>query len=372
MVFQFPYLSSFIFRVLIAYLFFIPFLSSFSSPFSSSLSLFPKLSATPSFYTLGGSDELLPFSAGAAGDGPSLTFSNPAGLTRAKTSFQIGWFSLYQDIHLRFGQKDASHLISDQVYQAQQLSSPERYPLPSAQLPSPQLDQSHQFQTYINLGVHKTLFTRLHLGVSVLIPLLNFESQTPLFTDERAQYFGNQLTFERWGDVFAGLSTSFALAYQAWDFLSIGGGAILLNQSQANSQVFLGNANYQGPSYITPHVQVNNLLSPFASLEGRWTTQNAKYRTFVSVHAPQAVKVQGQSRVQIWKYPYPEGEDALVQTFQQNLRSLPLRIHGGLQIQFNQWSLNGTRKIWSGSGEFRGVSLLTIPRPTARNCDAKF
>ena len=306
--------------------------------------------ATPAFHTLGGADELLPFSSGIGGDGPSLTYSNPAGLTRVRTHFQVGIVSLYQDFSLSFGAKNEGNLISDRIYQARQLMGSnlnnadvlDIRPLPSNQVPAPTLDQSTQFQTYLNLGFQKNLFSGLSIGASFLIPLIHFESQVPIFTDERAQYFGNQLTFERWGDAFEGLNSTVGIGYQLHPSWSIGLGVLLLNRSQANSQVFLGDANYQAQSYVVPQVEVNNQISPFGSIEGRWTSGHILGRAFVSVHAPQSIQVKGQSRVKIWKYPYPEGENALVQRFKQSYRVLPLRVQSGIHLQIARWSLNTT------------------------------
>ena len=109
--------------------------------------------ATPAFHTLGGADELLPFSSGVGGDGPSLTYSNPAGLTRVRTHFQVGIVTLYQDFSLSFGSKKEENLVSDRIYQARQLMGSnlnnadvlDIRPLPSNQVPNPTLDQSTQF-----------------------------------------------------------------------------------------------------------------------------------------------------------------------------------------------------------------------------------
>lgn len=50
---------------------------------------------------------------------------------------------------------------------------------------------------------------------------------------------------------------------------------------------------------------------------------------FIGVFSPEEVEVTGDSAVKIWGYPYPDGDDAIVQRFTQRYRVLPLRVRWG-------------------------------------------
>lgn len=315
--------------------------------------------ASPSFYTWGSLDQALPLSAAELGSSPGVTMSNPASLAWLKSPFTLG--ISYAREHLTWRRHSVPNgiRISDEVYQAKRLTMsgqvddalPLVYkPLPSKNVPKAQLDDSAQEHLYLQIGLHKTLIESskwgsVHLGTYMVIPLQHFELQRPFYPDERAQYFDQKVSFERWGDYLEGMSAAFALAYAPTTNWSVGFGLNLLNKSFAQSDVFLADITGEKGSYIAPNVTVKSMLSPFASIEGRWQ----RWALHMSVHAAEEIEVSGQSKVKIWSFPYPNDQDAILQTFTKSYRALPLRSRLGLAWRGTdfQWATHLGWTQWS-------------------------
>ena len=300
-----------------------------------SLSSHPAL-CSPAIDTLGGLDQRHPFTAGVSPYGSSIGAFNPAGLVWSPIALSAGLTYVHQALSLTFDPRPAQANISEEIYQARPIDASTVMggqtaytprPLPSARLPSRSLDERAYESAYLHLTLHRAFWRgRVHLGAYVLLPLIYFERQMPAYPDERAQYFNNQLTFERLGDRLEGLSSALSVATTVTSNLSVGVGLNLLTHSFAQSDVFLGGIGESEVSHVSPTVEVKSALSPFASIAYQWT----QVRSFVSVHASEEVRTSGEGQVKIWNFPYAEGEDSIKQSFDQVYRALPLRLRLGL------------------------------------------
>lgn len=315
--------------------------------------------AAPSFYTWGSLDQALPLSAAELGSSPSIAMSNPASLAWLHSPITLGISYAREHLTWRRHSIPNSTRISNEIYQAKRFTMsgqandalPLIYkPLPSTNVPKAQLDKSAKEHLYLQIGLHKPLIRSskwgsLHLGTYMMIPLQRFELQKPFYPDERAQYFDQKVSFERWGDYLEGMSAAFALAYAPTADWSIGFGLNLLNKSFAQSDVFLADITGKKGSYIAPNVTVESMLSPFASIEGRWH----RWALHMSVHAAEEITVSGQSKVKIWSFPYPNGQESIVQTFTKSYRALPLRSRLGLAWRGTdfQWATHLGWTQWS-------------------------
>ena len=293
--------------------------------------------ASPALDTLGALDEDMPLVLSSMG--PSSAYFNPAHLVHQPNQVKCGIVFVSQQLSLTFSPRPASADISEEVYRSTPADPRARASraLPTDSVPKRSLDQSALDQRYAWISLSRELIPKtLTIGVVTLLPLHRFELQSPGFADERAQYFDQTLRFERWGDRLEGLSSAVGLGYQAFQWLSIGGGISINTHSTATSDVFLSDASYEGFSIIKPSVEVQSVVSPHGSLklttprldrEQRWDIDLS-----IAGHAPQEVKVDGGSQVKIWNYPYPEGQSSIPQSFSQSYRVLPLRFRGTLTI----------------------------------------
>jgi long-chain fatty acid transport protein len=309
--------------------------------------------ATPMMEQTGALDSPTSLTAGLSST-PSSSYFNPAALSFAENHLTFGVVALHQSLDLSYNDRPSSADVSREIYSATPINSNANTarstaPLPTAELRPRSLAQEANQQLFINAGMTKVLWPkRITLGFTALIPTHRFELQSPSFVDERAQYYDNQLKFERWGDALEGLSTSVGLGVRLAETLSIGMGVTLLNRAIASSQVFLSDASYEGLSVISPKVEVYSSLSPNFSLMWR---QNERIRNelsptlFLSVFASESVEVEGKSLVKIWNYPYPEGESSIVQRFTQTYRTLPMRIRWGAELPLS--SIGLSTQTWS-------------------------
>jgi hypothetical protein len=308
--------------------------------------------ASPAFDTLGALDSLTAFSGGVSGSTSSAYF-NPAGLAWPSARSQFGIVGVSQHLSLSFQSPSDQSRISKDIYRADFIDpNIESTPLPSQDLKARGLDQRSNQQLFAQVGLTQAIWPQhLYFGVTALIPLHRFELQSPGFVDERSQYFDHQLQFERWGARLEGMSAAFALAWRVNDWLGLGGGMNLSNHSVAQSEVFLSDASYRGLSLISPRVEVKSSVSPYASISGRYLSSSKRSKAkalsedlmtsewgvqgFLGVFAPEEVRVDGSSAVKIWGYPYPDGQDAILQTFSRSYRALPTRIKWGMRFDFH-------------------------------------
>ena len=319
--------------------------------------------ATPLLETTGANDSLSPFSVGIS-QNTSASYFNPAGLSFSQAQLSTGLLVVHQALELTFFDRPTDSNISDRIYQAQTIDPKlkgQSAALPSANLKTRSLNKQANQQVFMRFGLIKKLWKdRISLGLHTLLPLHRFEFQAPSFVDERAQYFDNQLKFERWGDTLEGLTMALGLGLKLNHQFSMGLGLTMLNRAIASSKVFLSDASYEGLSVVSPQVEVYSALSP--SLSFMWYNTHKKSTSsftgdgqkslnhsqalkpvkassvFVTLLAPQEVKVDGQSQVKIWNYPYQEGQDSIIQRFSQSYRSLPLRVRWGGELPLSHSS----------------------------------
>ena len=323
------------------------------------LGVYTRCLASPAFDTLGAFDSLTTLNSGVSGS-PSSAYFNPAGLAWPTARSHFGIIGVSQHLKLSFQAPPAQSRVPNDIYRAEFFDPEvESTPLPSQDVAPRGLDRSAEQQLFAHVGFTQALWPQhLYLGVVALIPLHRFELQTPSYPDERQHYFDNKLQFERWGAQLEGMSAAFALAWRVNDWFAVGGGASLSNHSIAQSEVFLSDASYRGLSLISPRVEVKSSLSPYASISAQYWGDYDQNRVnpdasdptstvsepassrwgvqgFLGVFAPEEVSVDGSSAVKIWGYPYPDGQDAILQSFNRSYRALPMRVKWGTRLDFD-------------------------------------
>ncbi len=93
------------------------------------------------------------------------------------------------------------------------------------------------------VGLSVPLFIEnLTLGGLVFMPLSGFANADTSFSDERQQYFSNQLNFEITGDRVEGEIFAAALGYRLADWISIGIGLLVLPENSTNTEEYVKNA----------------------------------------------------------------------------------------------------------------------------------
>ncbi len=344
-----------------------------------SVSLAPLFSfATPAMDTVGALDSETPMSAGL-GSRPSATYFNPALLAWSKEQVSVGFIIIHQDLQLTFHERPREANVDRSIYGAvaidpESTARGSAVPLPTSDIPNRSLSHESNQQVFLSSGLIKPLIKeKLNFGLNAMVPLHRFELQSPNYIDERAQYFGNQLSFERWSDNLEGLSVSAGLGISMGDQFSLGLSGTMLNRAVASSQVFLSDASYQGLSVISPRVEVYSVISPSASIAWRapLSSSPTSYQrerrgglrsiVFVTIHAPEDIEVKGRSDVKIWNYPYAEGESSIQQSFEQTYRVVPLRIRWGALLPLSILGLSErialfTGGVWSQWSKYRNRS----------------
>ena len=135
----------------------------------------------------------------------------------------------------------------------------------------------------------------------------------------------------------------------------------MVTLSEAHSDVFIGDPTYSTDGNINPNVRISTLFVPHAGLS--WQVTSA-LRIQATAHLAGGHKVRGRSSVQLWSYPYPEGENSIDQDFSMVYRYQPLRV--GLSARWSQWSTYQDRQgespvdAWADTIELAAGSGVNI------------
>lgn len=286
--------------------------------------------ASPLFDLLGAAAGPHPFTAGAMGSGAELTWANPARLTWATPGLELGLIVVAPDLRVDLCERPAGVDVPATIYDLrEQLPDGdtrrlEQRPLPTERLRSPRADTSESdVLTHLWLGFVQPLVPGyLTLGFSALFPSATLQSQDTFFSDERAQYFSNRLHFELYGDRLQAQSLALALGARPVPWLGLGAGLALTTESVAETEVYIGDSAYQETAMVNSRIRVAAGLVPHFGLT---VEPLAGLSLSMTLHLPAANPVAGQSDVQFWSYPYPEGETSVVQRFAFSHGSVPLR-----------------------------------------------
>ncbi len=270
-------------------------------------------------------------SARSMAGGPQAAYFNPSLMLYQPAQTGVGFFAFAQRLNITLGERPASANIDGSIYNARQknpdgsTSQLERRPLPSDALPNARgSEDSNAESYYATFGVISHLIeNRLALGVYALLPLKNFQAQRPFYVDEREQYFSNSLHFERLSDRAEANVFSFALAGRPLDWLTLGAGVTMANDASANNALFVPNAVDQTTNEMNSAISVKTRFVPHASvivepLDG--------LRLGATAHLAHSMSTKGENALRIWNYPYPEGKDSEIQTFEYLHGFQPLRI----------------------------------------------
>ncbi len=314
--------------------------------------------ATPLLELLGGAAGSHPLTAQVASDGGEAAFHNPALLPFATPGFELGVTALVTDLRVDLATRPAGVDVPGSIYGLRELlpdGSSRRLvmrPLPTDKLRSSRADTVESDTLgYLSLSLVQPLVEgRLVFGLHALLPTGSFQTQTPFFVDERAQYFSNRLHFELYGDRLRTQSFSFALGGRPLDWLAVGAGVVLETRSDAVTDIYIGDSAYQEDALISSAIDIQAAFTPHFGLA---ITPIAPLRLALTAHLPSANDVDGRSDLQFWTYPYPEGETSIVQRFRFTHNHMPLRVGFGAHWQGGDealgWSIAATGRFiqWS-------------------------
>ena len=287
--------------------------------------------ATGLYELTGSHGSLLPFSARITVSDTSLVYFNPALLTRVRPGLSMSIFGFAQALNIGYDARPVGSDISGAIYSARlrlEDGTTERLayrPLPTADLRRERgTADPDALSGYISLGtVHHLLPGRLALGLHATLPVAEFQAQSSFFPDQREQFFSNSLHFELLGDRTRVNIVSLALAGQPWKWLGIGAGLTMTTRGTVRSEVYVADATYQETAEINAELGIDVAFVPHFSVA---VEPLSDLLISASVHLPYQSDVGGESSLQMWNYPYEEGQESLSQVFSFTYGYEPLRL----------------------------------------------
>lgn len=250
--------------------------------------------------------------------GPEAAYFNPALLPSAEPQAHTGVFVLITHGDILLNKRPAGLDVSEAVYNAQlknQDGTTSRLvlrPLPTDAILNSRADTSEDDAVpYATLGLVKPLYKDyVVLGLYAMLPVRSFQEQNTFYSDEREQYFSNQLHFELLGDRLLLPTMTAALGSRITSWLSIGVGATLSFTAFAKVAAHLPDAGDQREVLANSDVEAESSLSPQFAIALQpmpWL------RVTSTLHFSSSFDGEGVSRVRFWNYEYPDGETAVIQ-----------------------------------------------------------
>jgi long-chain fatty acid transport protein len=294
------------------------------------LLLTPTAGATGLYELTGSHGSTLAFSARTMVSDTSLVYFNPALMTRLKPGFGLSFFGLWQSLSIGYDPRPAGVDISSSIYQARlQLADGTTERLLYRPLATEDIRKTRgaadpdALSGYVSIGTVQHLIAgKLAIGLHATIPVSEFQAQGSFFPDQREQFFSNSLHFELLGDRTRVNIISLALAGQPLSWLDIGAGITMTTRGTVRSEIYVADVTYQETAEINAELGIDVAFVPHFSLAVEPVTN---LLLSASLHLPYQSDVDGQSELQMWNYPYDEGQDSLSQVFSFTYGYEPMR-----------------------------------------------
>ncbi len=270
-------------------------------------------------------------SARVLGRGAAVAYFNPALLPDTPATTEAGYFVLITHTSIDLLPRPPGVDVPESIYNAQ-LGGPGGAtqplglrPLPTAELVNPRQNTLVRDTTgYAALGVVRPIFgERMVFGFYTLLPLHSFLEQHGFFSDERSQYFTNQLHYELLGDRKTTTTFAVALGSRLNDWLSVGGGADISIGTRTDMAVYVPDAGDQSVVLLGPNIRTATTAAPYFSV---LTQPSEHLQLTMLVHMATSMNTDGQNDLRFWNYTYPAGQNSIKQIYHFSQGYEPLRV----------------------------------------------
>jgi long-chain fatty acid transport protein len=291
--------------------------------------------------------------------GTEATYYNPALLPDVEADLSFGVLLIGEWSRIHLAPRPSGVDVPDSVYAADLVRSATNgnafWPQPTSQLLHARSDTVVREATpYLALGIVRPLLGKaLVFGFYALVPMQGFLRQDSFFSDEREQYFSNQLHEELLGDRLKVSSLSAALGGRIVREVSWGVGLDLGMATRTHMQVYIPDAADQRTLLMVPQIETSLAIAPYVALAVR---PSRTWFVVSTVHLPKSWDTSGENRLRYWDYTYENGQSAVVQSYYLTQGSEPLRVGLGAGTRGKlgklDWEL-GIQGLWTQWAQYR-------------------
>ena len=271
----------------------------------------------------------------------SANYFQPASIPLKESVWQLSVESWWTNHKINKMARPKGFDVPQNIFEARLFDEGQLYPLPNRPLPTAQINEVSDFSSqrrysFLNFSYSTPIIPeRLSFGMTVVMPTESFQKQEPHFVDERAQYFGNELQFERLDGRFGNFGFSAAMNLKIVDELCVGAGINLTTASRATPKVYIPDAAAPDDSITMSNVAVSSRIVPHFGVMARFSTKTS---FGASIHFPFKSTVDGESVLGFWdENNNSENEDSVGFEFAHD--HLPLRITLGILQEVNLLNL---------------------------------
>jgi hypothetical protein len=283
---------------------------------------------------IGAANTPTPFSARILNSGPEATFYNPTLLLNQKAGVKLSFFYMHMGLNIDYMDRTPGVDITTAAYNS---TAADGSPVPAGRLPptpTSALQKARgssdpvQDAYLITLGQSLSLVPdRLVLGLLMVVPFTNFQTQGQFLTDEREQAFSNSLHFEMYGDRLKNYFFCIALAGRPVKWMSLGLGLELVFASTTHTRTVVVSNDPAVVPVSTTEASLTAGFSPYAAL----TFDPIEGLTISTIfHWKTETPAQSQTEQQTWAYDKTGQPFAATYQYDYNYAYNPLRLDLGI------------------------------------------
>ncbi|MEE2643874.1 MAG: outer membrane protein transport protein [Myxococcota bacterium] len=227
----------------------------------------------------------------ASGQDCAASFYNPGALTGSPPQVTVGLHSALKQLSIRLSERPAGYEIPDLGFDSPAVPSKYRIQ-PRRDTALDQLGLNLYGGATTDLG-HEDL----RLGLLFSLPLYRSENtQGSFFSDEREQFFSNQLHFDLLGSRVDRFVTLIAGAWRVTPWLSLGLGAQLSVIAESKNAIYMDDPTRQDQIDLNVGLETQTRWSPNAGL---FFTPSDTFQLGVSFRDEQYTEIIGVNEVQV-------------------------------------------------------------------------
>jgi len=296
------------------------------------------------------------FNARVVGTGPESAYFNPGLLPLTDERFESGLFVLGDNLTIKMKPRPPGSDVPQSVYDAWLgdgeggIRPLEDNPLATDDLSPRQAEvSSGAVRTYLGVGMSKRLAEdKLVFGLYAVIPTDHVQGLEAFFSDEREQYFSNNLHFELLEDRLELITLAFALGSRINESLSVGFGFASGLETQARTPLFVPDGSELGNVVLDSDMSVDFDLSPhFGVVATPWRAATLT----ATLHTPSRVAIRGRNEIRISNGSTEVQEFSFIHGYE------PLTLALGGQVE--TWHCGDRALMVVGTASYRTWSSYT-------------
>jgi len=239
----------------------------------------------------------------AYGDGFGVLYTNPALMSRFQEKMGASFIFYRPELKIELGKRPANADIPISIYDARvgKLEGGLDRAVPTLETQHYRTDTSVDgFNPYLGLGMTQSFgIEGFRFGSMALIPIGDVANTVTRYSDEREQYYSNQVHFTRFGEWDNMISGFLGVSYSPVKYVSLGVSVQVALAMLANINIYIPEATVQDYMLTTSKASIEWAFRPIVGVQVEPIEYLAMGLVF---RAEKYIKIDGRGSINMWNY----------------------------------------------------------------------